>query len=180
MNTLWITDAQAQAILTQALAEAPREACGLLAGREGRVMAVVPVTNSAADPLHEYRIDTTALSTHLPQFEREGWSLLGFYHTHPTDDPLPSATDIARAAYPDLAYLIVGLRGAPRLAAWRIRYGVVEPVPVHVGDLPPAKQPETVPLSDAQRFAIIVATLLAFGMLIGLSLILLPPAPPIP
>lgn len=184
MKALWLTDEQAREILEHARAEAPREACGLIAGRSDRTLRaveIIPVENSAADPLHRYEMDRAVLSRHLPRFERDGLELIGLYHSHPSGEPIPSPTDIVEAAYPDTAYVIVGLRGnAPNLAAWHIHYGMVNPVELHIGTLPPANVHDIPPLSDAQRFAVIAAALLAFIVLVALSLYLLPAAPEIP
>ena len=179
MTTLCLTDEQAQAIVRHVLAEVPREACGLIAGRDSRAESIIPALNTAVDPLHFYEIDHRALVQSIFEIERSGLALIGIYHSHPTGDPIPSQTDIARAAYPDVAYLIVGLRGGePRLSGWRIRHHEVEPVTLHIGAAPPEAAPD--PLSKSQKAAILISVIVAFVFMIVLSLSLLPPAPPIP
>jgi hypothetical protein len=75
--------------------------------------------------------------------------------------------------------LIVGLRGnEPQFAAWQIRHSRVDALPLHVGTDAPQVEANT--LSKTQRFAIILSALLAFILMIGLSIYLLPPAPEIP
>jgi proteasome lid subunit RPN8/RPN11 len=46
--------------------------------------------------------------------------LVGIYHSHPTSPAAPSARDLAEAAYPGVAYLIVSLQtaDAPVLAGF--------------------------------------------------------------
>lgn len=83
---------------------APLEACGLLAGREGRVQALLPVPNKAAsstrflmDPIEQLRA--------FDWIESHGMELLAIYHSHPAGPAEPSATDIEEAAY-EVVHLI--------------------------------------------------------------------------
>jgi desampylase len=182
MKSLWLTDEQVETILTHVLAEAPREACGLIAGTGSRAQEITSIPNVAPDPLQHYEMDPQALAKSLMQMSGRGLDLIGFYHSHPSDEPVPSPTDVAQAAYPRTAYLIVGLKNPtkPQLAAWTIDYGQVKRLPLHIGALPPDEESndsESGELSSAQRFAILTAAVLAFVILIGLSLTLLPPAP---
>jgi proteasome lid subunit RPN8/RPN11 len=181
MMQLWLTEVQAKAILDQAREEAPREACGLIAGviERGvyRAVEIIPVANAAPDPLHLYHMDERELARQLTRLYARGLSLIGLYHSHPAGDPIPSPVDIAQAAYPDTACLIAGLRRG-ELAAWEIAHGQVRPISLHIGSQPPP--PTDALLSRAQQTAIIAAAVLAFALLIVISLSLLPPAPPIP
>jgi proteasome lid subunit RPN8/RPN11 len=175
---MWLTDAQAQAIIQHARVDAPNEACGLLVGRQNRVSEIIHIPNNAADPQHHYHMDEKALVTALSRLETRGLELLGIYHSHPAGDPIPSQTDIRQATYSDTPYLIIGLKnGTASLAAWKMRAGQVDAVPLHIGDMPP---PETPALSSAQKTAILLSALIAFALLIVVSLSLLPPAPLIP
>jgi proteasome lid subunit RPN8/RPN11 len=179
-GVLWLTEAQARTIAQHALDDAPCEACGLVGGVGIQARRVVPLPNTAADPTRSYYADPAALARTLIEFDRDGLTLLGIYHSHPAGDPRPSNADIQLAHYPDSTYLIVGLRGhEPELGAWNIRNGRVHPVTLHIGLTPP-DTPEPALLSDAQRAAILMSALLAFVVMIILSLVLLPPAPPIP
>jgi desampylase len=176
---VWLSEAVAREMVRHARDGAPEEVCGLLAGQAGKVERVIPVENVAADRRHHYEMSAVALSRHLPALEREGLELVGFYHSHPNSDPIPSASDVAQATYPRTPYIIVGLRQhEARLAAWLMDKGQVERVHLHIGLNPPEVIDQDV--SPAQRFAILWAALLAFFILLVLSLILLPPAPIIP
>ena len=173
-----LTHEQARAIIDHARAEAPNEACGVIAGRGTVAHEIIPIPNTADDPLHAYRMDEQSLVTALIGGEKRGLELVGFYHSHPHSDPIPSPTDIRQATYPDTPYLIVSLKGGEaRLSAWSMRYGQVTPIEVQVGIESP---PESRPLSTAQKIAILLSALIAFILMIVLSLSLLPPAPIIP
>jgi proteasome lid subunit RPN8/RPN11 len=179
MMTLWLTDEQAQAIVRHVLADVPREACGMIAGRDNRAELIIAAHNAAADPLHYYEIDHKTLVQAMFDIERRGLTLLGIYHSHPAGDPIPSQTDITQSAYPDVVYLIIGLRGdEPRFNGWHIRRHEVEPVTLHIGSLPPEQ--ETRRLSNSQKAAILISVIVAFVFMMILSLSLLPPAPEIP
>jgi proteasome lid subunit RPN8/RPN11 len=173
---LWLTPTQTNILVQQAVDDAPRETCGLLAGLGERVQEIVPLPNSAVDPLHHYRLNDQAYSTALFRLQAKNLTVVGFYHSHPKGDPIPSVEDIQDAHYPDTPYLIIGLRnGESRLAAWRIRYGQVVPVEIYVGEEAPP--PEEGTLSMAQKRAIILSAIIVFVFMIILSLSLLPPAP---
>lgn len=77
---------------------APLEACGLLAGRNGRVELVVGVRNAARSPVR-YLMDPRGQWHALEKFEQLGMELLGIYHSHPNGPAQPSPTDITEALY---------------------------------------------------------------------------------
>ncbi len=86
-------------------AEAPLEACGLVAGQERQSLAVFPVTNELHSPT-AYRFAPQEQLDLFLRLEKEGWDLLAIYHSHPAGPQMPSQTDVAQAAYPDSVYLI--------------------------------------------------------------------------
>ena len=176
---IWLTDEQAQIIARHVLADSPHEACGIIGGVGSRVYEIIPARNIAENPEYHYQMAERDLTNALFKLQKTRMSIVGFYHSHPTGDFRPSLTDIEQAYYPDMAYIIVGLRdGTPRMAAWQIRNHEVTPIEIHVGLQPPDDEPQS--LSQAQKIAIIASALLAFAFMIVLSLSLLPPAPPIP
>jgi proteasome lid subunit RPN8/RPN11 len=182
MTTLWLTEMQAQQLIDHARSEAPCEACGLLAVDQYRVQRVIPASNAAAEPETHYEIARPDLARFMPEIERSGCTV-AFYHSHPQSGPILSQTDIRdiRTHWYDTIYLIIGLRNAKaEMAAWTIhRDGTVERVWVHVGLNPPVVDDQEPP-SRAQKIAMIAAGVIAFTLLIALSLVLLPPAPSIP
>ena len=176
---LCLSDAHARQITEHGLSELPREACGVLLGVGDQVRRVVAIRNIAADPVHHYHMDERELARVIGGIDN--LSLVGFYHTHPTGDPIPSPVDVAQANYPATPYLIVGLkdRQQPHFLAWRIDYTQVSRIALHIGDNPPPED-QSLPLSSAARIAILTSAVIAFILMIIGSLILLPPAPPIP
>jgi proteasome lid subunit RPN8/RPN11 len=175
---LVLSEAHARQIAQHALDDRSHEACGIIGGIGEQAQVVIPVANIAADPRNAYRLDDRALVEAVHRLSRQGLSPIGFYHSHPNSDPIPSATDIAQAAYRHTPYLIVGLRGhEPRLAAWELNGNAVIPVELFIG-VQPSSQEER--LSRAQKMAIILSVVTACLFMLALSVTLLPPAPVIP
>ncbi len=92
------------------------EICGLLLGTAERVERLAAVRNVADDPARHFEIDPAALFAALRAERRGGAAVLGWYQSHPSGDPAPSATDAAQAAADGRLWLIVG-GGTARL--WR-------------------------------------------------------------
>ena len=122
------------AMLAQAQAELPNECCGLLAGRiderkVGRVLARYPLVNAAASP-REYLGDDRMLFAAHKDMRNRGFELLAIYHSHPSSDPVPSKTDLARNYFPDVMHLIISLKGnEPLMRGWWLgesEYGEAE------------------------------------------------------
>ncbi len=113
-------------IVEQGLREFPNEACGLLAGKEGRPVKLYPMSNADASPV-SYRLDPMEQLRVFDELDEEGLELLGIYHTHTHSDAYPSDTDRRLAFYPDSYYLVVSLsdRSNPVLRAFRILDGEV-------------------------------------------------------
>ena len=116
-----------RALEEHATAEAPNEACGLLAFRNGIAERYVACINRLASPFRfELQPPEPGLVIDL---EDEGYELAVF-HSHPTDSARPSRTDIASIGlWEGRPYLILS-RVTGELAAWRIRGGAVEPLPL--------------------------------------------------
>ena len=116
-------------MLAQLQAVYPLEGCGLLAGRAGRVERVYPVDNALHSPF-EYEMDPRQQLQAMLDLEDAGWELLAIYHSHPHGPPDPSATDVARAYYPEALHVIVSLANheRPSVRAFSISGGQVEEV----------------------------------------------------
>lgn len=131
-ESLDLTVEDARRILAHVQAEWPLEACGLLGGIGRRVLAVYPARNELASPVR-YRVHPDDLIRVIHELEEQGWELVGIYHSHPHGPPVPSATDVAEAYYPEAVYVIAApVRGEWRLRAFRIADGTVREVPIRL------------------------------------------------
>lgn len=101
---------------------APRECCGLLAGRDARASALYPLRNVARQPLVAYEAAAEDLFAAQKKMRERAEQLLAIYHSHPRAvDPVPSETDVKMAFYPSAVYFIIGLGGEhPAINAFRI------------------------------------------------------------
>jgi proteasome lid subunit RPN8/RPN11 len=120
--TLILSQGHFRQILEHTRAEAPNEACGLLAGRDGHVTHVLPATNIAENPLVGYLMDPHDQLDHFQAIEEHDLELLGIYHSHPVSPAYPSPTDLSMAYYPEAVYAIVSLIQSdnPVLRAFRM------------------------------------------------------------
>jgi [CysO sulfur-carrier protein]-S-L-cysteine hydrolase len=119
-------------IVSQALAEAPNECCGMIASVDGEAVRVYPAVNAAASPLR-YEIDGAEQYRIQSEIEEQGWDLGAIYHSHTRSAPYPSQTDVNLAFYPDSIYMIVGVASAePEVRAFRIVERIVEEVALSV------------------------------------------------
>lgn len=99
-----------------ATAGAPREICGILLGRDGRVEGYRTACNVAGDPVRHFEIDPAILVA-AERDQRDGRaSILGYYHSHPAGTVRPSLTDARNAAPDGRLWLIVNGQEA---AVWR-------------------------------------------------------------
>jgi [CysO sulfur-carrier protein]-S-L-cysteine hydrolase len=102
-----------------AQAEAPNEACGLLALRAGRAERYLPGRNALASP---YRFQLEPGDPGDFFLEDEGYELAVF-HSHPETEARPSRTDVANIGlWEGRPYVILSLARA-ELRAWQIAGG---------------------------------------------------------
>ena len=118
-------------ILAHARAEAPKEACGLVAGRNARATRVIRCTNAHPAAVTRYTIDPREQLRAFRDMEANGEDLVAIYHSHPATQAYPSPTDRAEAHYPEAVYVLVSLRDTdPDLRAFEIKDGWVREVPL--------------------------------------------------
>ncbi|HET7235378.1 MAG TPA: M67 family metallopeptidase [Actinomycetota bacterium] len=116
------------------LAAFPNEACGLVAGKEGRPVRFFPMTNADASPV-TYRLDPKEQLTVFDEMDDQGWDLLGIFHTHTHSEAYPSDTDRRQAFYPEAEYLVMSLsdRANPVLRSFRIEDDEVAELEIEIG-----------------------------------------------
>lgn len=120
---LRITPGAVAEMAAHALREAPVEACGYLAGRDGAVAEAIPMRNADASPEH-FSLDPEEQFAVLRDVRARGLRILGVYHSHPATPARPSPEDLRLAHDPELSYVIVSLAsGEPVVSAFRVRDG---------------------------------------------------------
>ena len=130
-SALIIPPAIRSEIVDHARDHAPRECCGVIAGRAGEVTRLYRLTNLEPGNTR-YLIDDTEFYQTYWAIENGGDEVLAVYHSHPETVAWPSATDIAHATWPEAVYLICSLADpdAPVLRGFRIVEGEVTEVTI--------------------------------------------------
>jgi proteasome lid subunit RPN8/RPN11 len=98
-------------IVTHGELEAPLEACGYLAEKDGVICKSIAMKNVDASPIH-YSMDPQEQFNAVRNCREAGLTIRAVYHTHPETDAYPSAEDIKLAYDPGLSYVIVSLAGS--------------------------------------------------------------------
>jgi [CysO sulfur-carrier protein]-S-L-cysteine hydrolase len=97
-------------IVAHARAGLPNEACGILAGADGRVERFFPAVPDEPSPYY-YRIESRDQIRIMNAIDDAGLDLIGIYHSHTSSPAYPSRTDAEQAFWPDAVYVIVSLAG---------------------------------------------------------------------
>jgi proteasome lid subunit RPN8/RPN11 len=120
-QTLTLPEAMREEIVAHARADAPRECCGVIAGRNGQPTRLYRLTNQEQG-VDRYLIDDEELFRVYREIEDGGEDLLAIYHSHPASVAYPSNTDVALAFWEDSFYIICSLEHpeAPVIRAFRI------------------------------------------------------------
>ena len=134
----------ADAIVVQARAEQPNEACGLIVGSDAWTVGGVAsryeaCRNRLASP-YRYEVHPDDLLRVSVAADDAGEVIWGIVHSHVRSAAVPSPTDIRLAFYPEALHLLVSLAadqsdpatGALSLRAWRILDGVVHEIALEV------------------------------------------------
>ncbi len=158
MSSLTLPQTIVDEMLAHARESDPFECCGLLAGKNGRVLAHYPITNTIArdqravqvfqeanvkqlGELSEttraevaYFMDPKELLAAFKDIRQRDLELSVIYHSHTHSPAYPSQTDIGLAYYPEAAYLIISLenKAKPDLRAFWITDQHVRPAEFRV------------------------------------------------
>ncbi len=117
-------------VLTHAQQDEHSEICGLISASGGSPSHYYAVKNIAADPSTRFEMEPAQQIAAMKHMREQGEDLFAIVHSHPEGPPLPSATDMREAGYPDAYYIIVSLktRGVPEMRGFKIADGDMQPV----------------------------------------------------
>ncbi len=110
-----LSEDQLAAVKAHAESDYPHECGGLLLGHlDGDAKTVVetlPMENTAAEETRHDRvlIDPRALMLAEREARKKGLDVIGYYHSHPDDEAVPSQFDLEHAL-PVWSYIIVSVR----------------------------------------------------------------------
>ena len=119
-------------LIAQGRTEAPLEACGYLAEKDGVVCQHFELTNIDKSPVH-FSMDPAEQFAALNECRNLGLKIRAVYHSHPETPARPSDEDIRLAYDPSLSYVIVSLAETPpSIKSFIIQKGVVAPEPLEI------------------------------------------------
>lgn len=135
----------ASAIVAQAVAEAPLEACGILVGSapwadDGRPLRYVPCRNCWASPTR-FEAHPDDLRRVLLETDRAGEVFWAIVHSHVRTPAVPSPTDIGQAPWwPGSLWVLISLAadqadpltGAPSVRCWSIDGAGARELPLEI------------------------------------------------
>lgn len=107
-------------MLGQAAAEAPIEACGILAGKAGEVKKLYKMINADNSSEH-FTMEPQEQFKVIKDIRSAGLEMLAIYHSHPNSPARPSEEDIRMALTPDVVYIILSIMSMePVIKGFRI------------------------------------------------------------
>jgi proteasome lid subunit RPN8/RPN11 len=115
IQTLRLSHALLQELITYVDQHAPLEACGVLAGKAARAEKMIGVLNQAQSPVR-FVMDPYEQLHAFDWIESNGLDLVGIFHSHPTGPEIASPTDVLEAAYA-VVHVILSYTGAQ----WKAR-----------------------------------------------------------
>ena len=132
MLTLKIPGNLFEQMVQQAKAEAPIEACGILAGRDGQVEKLYKMTNTNQSHDH-FMMEPEEQFKVVKDIRAASLEMLAIYHSHPETPARPSEEDIRLALTPGAIYVIVSLKDTdPVTKGFLIEDNSVTEVPVEI------------------------------------------------
>ena len=125
---LSLTDAHDAEMRSHGERDYPHECCGLLVGRFGanglkEVVETYPISNAREEEAKRNRflIRPEELLLGERHARARGLDVVGFYHSHPDDEAVPSRYDLEHA-WPTYSYIVVSVRQgrAVALRSWEM------------------------------------------------------------
>jgi proteasome lid subunit RPN8/RPN11 len=127
---LLLTEEQSDAIRAQGERDYPCECCGLLVGHFGKdglktVVETCQISNAREEEAKRSRflIRPEELMRGERHARSRGLDVVGFYHSHPDAQAVPSAHDLEHA-WPTYSYVLVSVRAgrAAELRSWEMKH----------------------------------------------------------
>lgn len=120
-------------MVIQAKAEAPIEACGILAGSDSKVEKLYKMTNTDKSTDH-FMMEPSEQFKVVKDIRSADLEMLAIYHSHPESPARPSTEDIRLGLTPDVTHVIVSIQNLakPEVKGFKIEDGNVTAMPVKI------------------------------------------------
>lgn len=114
-------------ITNQCIKEFPNEACGILAGKDGKAEKVYEMANTDKTAA-TFFMDAKEQLKAMKDIRTLGLEMVGIYHSHVASPAYPSSHDVEMAFYPEASYVIVSLKDKtnPEVKSFKIKEGKIE------------------------------------------------------
>lgn len=111
-------------VISQCLSEFPDEACGIFAGKGGKVTKVFESANVDRSP-STYLMEPKEQLKIMKKIRNSKLEMVGIYHSHIASEAYPSRKDMELAFYPDVSCVIISLKDKdnPCIRSFKIREG---------------------------------------------------------
>lgn len=131
---LYLNKKQVDELVEHSDRESPNEACGILAGMEGRVEKIYRMSN-ADKSSRTFFMDPKEQLKVMKEIRNQGLEMAGIYHSHLETEAYPSAHDVKLAYYPEVSYVIVSLKDKanPGIRSFKIVEGKITEEEVKAG-----------------------------------------------
>ncbi|MDP6685940.1 MAG: M67 family metallopeptidase, partial [Candidatus Omnitrophota bacterium] len=96
-------------LISHSKSESPKEVCGILAGKEGKVQKIYQMRNTD-ESAKTFLMDPKEQLTVMKEIRNLGLDMVGIYHSHSETEAYPSAHDVKLAFYPECSYVIVSIK----------------------------------------------------------------------
>ena len=123
---LYLSKEKAKELVEHSERESPNEACGILAGNDGKVEKVYQMTNTDKSP-KTFIMDPKEQLNVMKEIRDLGMKMVGIYHSHIETEAYPSAHDVELAFYPESSYIIISIKDKnnPTVRSFRIIQGKI-------------------------------------------------------
>jgi proteasome lid subunit RPN8/RPN11 len=113
-------------VIEHARREYPLESCGILAGKNGKIIKLYPMENTEKSSSSYLMAPEEQLRV-FREVEEEGLELSAIYHSHPHSPAFPSQRDVDLAFYSDSLILIISLMDpkVPQAGVFQIENGKI-------------------------------------------------------
>jgi proteasome lid subunit RPN8/RPN11 len=91
----------------------PNESCGLIAGivkGEDKVITNIYLLKNIDQSAEHFSMDVKEQFKAIADLRKNGWELIGNFHSHPNTPSRPSQEDIKLAFDPNISYMILSLQ----------------------------------------------------------------------
>jgi len=121
-------------ITEHAIREFPNEACGILAGNQGRAERVYEMVNAEKSP-ETFFMDAREQLKVMKEIRNKGEEMIGIYHSHVASLAYPSSHDVELALYPEASYVIISIKDKknPSVRSFKIVEGKISEEELEIG-----------------------------------------------